>query len=588
MGRVVAVVMLVALAPSPARAQVAALISRNGAQQPADSHSYRPALSADGRFVAFESWAGNLAPGVDVNNNGVFVRDLVAGTTVLASPGIGAPPDGKSYMAAISGDGRVVAFWSRASNLVAGDTNGEEDVFTYDRVSTVVTRANVSTAGTPAEPADNGIHIVGDRPALSADGRFVAFDSMAGNLVADDGNGLADVFVRDRQAGTTERVSLQSDGMEASLPSGGPAISDDGRYVAFWSQAALTPDDVDGVFDVYVYDRQMATLERIGATTAANPPALSGDGRFVAFESDATDLVPGGANGRRDVYVHDRTLAETTRVSVGPGAVQGDGDSGEPAISADGRWIAFRSAATNLVPGDANGDDDVFLFDRLLGVTKRISVTPAGVEADGFSRRPSVSADGFFVAFESAATNFGFDDDFGAVDLFLGVREDACPDDPAKLFAGVCGCGTPDADPDGDGVPDCNDACPNDAAKTSPGACGCGTGDRDTDADGTPDCHDPPTAAGLKALVQQILATTKRLTPKAVDHDALAADVRTAAGWLVAAENNASLTSKQRKLLANAARALGALADAPRKGIARKRAKALAVLQKLLKTVRNA
>ena len=587
MGWVLLVAMLVALAPSSGRAQVAALISRNGGQQPADSHSYRPSLSADGRFVAFESWAGNLAPGVDVTNNGVFVRDLIAGTTALASPGIDAPPNDKSYMAAISRDGRVIAFWSRASNLVPGDTNGEEDLFTYDRVSAVVTRANVSSAGTPAEPADDGIHIVGDRPALSADGRFVAFDSMAGNLVADDTNGVADVFVRDRQAGMTERISLQSDGTEASLPSGGPAISDDGRFVAFWSQAALTPDDVDGVFDVYVYDRQAAALERIGATTASNPPALSGDGRFVAFESDATDIVP-GANGKHHVYVHDRTLAQTTRVSVGAGAIQGDGDSGEPAISGDGRWVAFRSAATNLVPGDANGNDDVFLFDGLLGVTKRISVTAAGVEADGFSRRPSVSADGFFVAFESAATNFGFDDDFGAVDLFLGVREDACPDDPGKLFAGVCGCGTADDDPDRDGVPDCDDACPNDAAKTSPGACGCGTTDADTDADGTPDCHDPPTAAGLKALVQQIVATTKRLTPKAADHDTLAADVRNTAGWLVAAENNASLTTKQRRLLATAAKALGDLADAPRKGIARKRAKALAVLRKLLKTVRRA
>jgi hypothetical protein len=172
MGPMLLVAMLVALAPSSARAQVAALISRNGGQQPADSHSYRPSLSADGRFVAFESWAGNLAPGVDVTNNGVFVRDLIAGTTVLASPGTGAPPDGKSYMAAIRGDGRVIAFWSRASNLIPGDTNGEEDLFTYDRVSAVVTRANVSTAGTPAEPADGG-RVEGARSADRGDDEAV-------------------------------------------------------------------------------------------------------------------------------------------------------------------------------------------------------------------------------------------------------------------------------------------------------------------------------------------------------------------------------------------------------------------------------
>ena len=152
----------------------------------------------------------------------------------------------------------------------------------------------------------------------------------------------------------------------------------------------------------------------------------------------------------------------------------------------------------------------------------------------------------------------------------------------------MCGCGTADDDPDRDGVPDCDDACPNDGAKTSPGGCGCGTADVDTDADGTPDCHDPPTAAGLKALVQQIVATAKRLTPKAADHDTLAADVRTASGWLVAAENNASVTTKQRKLLVAAAKALGDLAEAPRKAIARKRAKAIAGLRKLLKTVRGA
>src|SRR6185295_4568176 len=140
--RSAAAVVALAILPYSAHAQIAALISRNTFQEPADSHSYRPALSADGRFVAFESWAGNLAPGVAVENNGVFVRDLIAGTTGLASPGIGAPPDGKSYMPAISADGRVVAFWSEASNLVPGDTNGEEDLFAYDRVGGVVTRVN--------------------------------------------------------------------------------------------------------------------------------------------------------------------------------------------------------------------------------------------------------------------------------------------------------------------------------------------------------------------------------------------------------------------------------------------------------------
>lgn len=391
------------------------------------------------------------------------------------------------------------------------------------------------------------------------------------------------MFVRDRQGGTTERVSVAFDGSEPLSPSFAPSISGDGRYVAFVSQASLTPDDLSG-FDVYVYDRQGQVVQRIGPS-AGSAPTLSADGRFVGFDSFATDLIAGDTNGKRHVFVYDRMLAQTTLASIA--GAQGNGDSSEPTISADGRFIAFRSAATNLAASDLNGDDDIFVRDLASNVITRVSVLASGTESDGFSRRPAVSADGFFVAFESAATNFGFDDNFGAVDLFLAVREDTCLADPQKLYPAVCGCGTADDDPDHDGTPDCLDGCPNDAEKLSPGPCGCGVAEGDSDADGTPDCHDPATSAALKLLAQQVRDTVKQLTPKVADRAALIEQIRAMAGWFVAARNNSTLSSKQLKLLGTAAKALTDLADATGKAVGRKRAKALGVLKKLVKASRR-
>jgi len=335
-----------------------------------------------------------------------------------------------------------------------------------------------------------------------------------------------------------------------------------------------------------VFDRQGAALQRIGPS-AGSTPSLNADGRFVAFDSNATDLVPGSTtNGKRHVFVYDRTLAQTTLASTA-GGMQGDDDSSEPTLAADGRFVAFRSAATNLVAGDLNGADDILVHDRLSSLTTRVSVLALGTESDAFTRRPALSSDGFFIAFESAATNFGFDDNFGAVDLFLAVREDTCLADPGKLFPGVCGCGTPDADPDHDGMPDCVDGCPNDPSKVSPGACGCDVADDDSDADGTADCHDPATSAALKLLVQQTRAIVKRLKPNVADRATLVQQIRTAAGWFVAAGNNATLSTKQRKLVGGAAAALTDLADATGKLVTRKRTKALGILRKLLKASRR-
>src|SRR5438132_6325767 len=224
--------------------------------------------------------------------------------------------------------------------------------------------------------------------ALSADGRFVAFDSAATERVAGDTNVASDVLVHDRQTGTTERVSVASDGTQGNGSSGllsfafPPALSADGRFVAFVSFAAnLVAGDTNGATDVFVHDRQTGTTERVSVASdgtqgdgTSSSSALSADGRFVAYHSAATTLVAGDTNGATDVFVHDRQTGTTERVSVASGGTQGNGISAAPALSGDGRFVAFHSTATNLVAGDTNGAPDVFVHDRQAGTTERVSV----------------------------------------------------------------------------------------------------------------------------------------------------------------------------------------------------------------------
>ncbi|MBI3988598.1 MAG: PD40 domain-containing protein, partial [candidate division NC10 bacterium] len=337
----------------------------------------------------------------------------------------------------ISADGRYVAFISFATNLVPGDTNSTNDIFVHDLETGQTTRISIASDGTQANSESKS-------PSISADGRYVAFDSAASNLVPGDTNGARDVFVHDRETGKTTRVSVASNGRQGDSHSEDPSISADGRYVAFGSFSHdliwidLDGDgrceeaegcDINGSADIYVHDRQTGQTTRVSVAFDGTPtnsgsdePSISDDGRYVAFLSAATNLVPGDTNGRWDVFVHDRLTGQTTRVSVASDGTQTNSWSDFPSISADGRYVAFDSIASNLVPGDTNGFGDVFVHDQVTGQTTRFSIASDGREANGGSSWPSISADGRYVAFASSANNLVPGDTNDHPDIFVHDR----------------------------------------------------------------------------------------------------------------------------------------------------------------------
>lgn len=386
------------------------------------------AVSANGRFVAFGSGASNLVTGDTNGFYDCFVHDRETGeTTRVSISSTGAQGNERSLRPSSSADGRFVAFFSYASNLVADDTNGGADVFIHDRQSGSTTRVSISSTGAQGN-GSSGV------PRLSADGRFVAFGSGASNLVLGDTNGQADVFVHDRQTGETTRVSVSSTGAQGNGTSGfqfgANSISTDGRFVAYFSYAStLVAGDTNGTADCFVHDRQTGQTTRVSVSSAGAQgndhsfdPSVSSDGRFVAFWSWASNLVAGDTNGGADAFVHDRQTGQTTLVSVSSAGAQGTGESWYPSLSADARFVTFSSNASNLVPGDTNGFVDVFVHDRYTGQTARASVSSAGDQSNGDSSWSLISADGRFVAFWSTATNLVPDDTNGFGDVFVHDR----------------------------------------------------------------------------------------------------------------------------------------------------------------------
>jgi len=411
----------------------------------ANGDSDDPAISSDGRYVAFTSLASDIVPGDTNGTYDVFRRDLLTGTTIRISVATaGAEANNYSFRPAISADGRQVAFHSDASNLVAGDTNGTRDCFLHDCLTGVTTRVSLSATGTQADAASA-------LQDISDDGTQVLFLSVATNLVPGAYNGWGQLYVRDLNVVTTELVSKSSAGVPAAPPtfsSIAGTISGDGRWVAFNSFAAnLVSGDTNSAHDVFLHDRNLGTTTRVSLTAAGlqsiyggTIPSLGSDGRFVAFQSVSNDLVANDNNGVEDVFVRDTLLASTIRVSLGAGSVESNGASMVPlggCISADGRFVAFHSEGTNLVAGDANGRRDVFVRDLLGATTQRASVSSAGGEANQDSGNARITSGGRFVAFQSNATNLVGGDTNNKADIFRHDRYvlqiDGCFDNQTTL-----------------------------------------------------------------------------------------------------------------------------------------------------------
>jgi hypothetical protein len=416
----------------------------------------RPVVSGDGRFVAYWSDSQIIIPG-DVNNlPDIFLRDRLQNKVSYANWAAGGTQatGGTTYAEIdISDGGTLVVYASDANNLVTGDTNGFTDVFVYDYGVNVSARVSVAKDNVQA----NGKSY---RPVISGNGILVAYRSEATNLVLNDTNGQADVFLFDRSPGLqfpVARINVGSDGTtQANMEDGTDpiAINFDGSQVVWVSKSNnLVGGDTNNAKDIYVRDRKVNPQQtrRISISTngtqangESSAPAINGNGRFVAFASSASNLVDGDTNNASDIFLVDRDTdndgvfdeagaISTTRVSVATGGAQANGNSTTPSIDSSGRYISFWSAASNLVENDTNGVADIFVYDVKEGSTTRISVNKDGAQANGASAPFNhFSADSRFVAFESLANNLVPNDTNGVNDVFLAQ---AMPDAPTDLVA---------------------------------------------------------------------------------------------------------------------------------------------------------
>ena len=381
------------------------------------------ALAADGSSLAF-------TVATDDGDNALYRYDRATGdlTPIVTGGWVGAP--------AITADGATVAFYAWANDLVPGDTNAVQDAFVYDQADGTITRVSVRSSGAQANGRSGDARGVA-HPALSDDGRFVAFYSEASNLVANDDNHVADVFLYDRATGQTVRISQGPDGVSADAAATDPALSADGTLVAYRSAASNLDPSIPALpaaGQIYLYDRVAGTTTLVSRGPDGRPgdgdsrtPALSGDGRYLVYVSAATNLVVGDTNGVDDIFLYDRSTGETRRVSVASSGTQANRDSAWPTISRDGRNIAFVSAATNLVADDSNGAADLFVHDQWARHTSRVSVAVVGQwrgqQADGPTLGPaSLTDDGQVIALVADADNLVPAQSVGVPRLFLHTR----------------------------------------------------------------------------------------------------------------------------------------------------------------------
>lgn len=420
---VLSVAVLAVGLPCPSSAQTQR-VSLGHMGQEGNDHSttslYGLSSSARGSVIAFSSFAGNLVPNDTNGTADVFVRDMETGETELISVSMaGVSGNGMSYNPAISRDGRFVAFASLANDLVPDDTNGSVDVFLRDRLTDTTIRVSTANDGTEGNYWSSFPSIASSPDDSQV---FIAFTSAANNLVPGDMNGAPDIFHYTYNVGdgtsNIVRASVGGGGLEGDEASVLAAISAGGRFIVYTSYIwniipPTTTKPLPPVLQILVYDHVLGhTFFRLITTPDEGTfPAISGDGRFFAYIEQ----------GR--VILYDLLRFASEVVSVADTGADGNGPSEGPSLSDDGRFVAFTSAASNLVSGDTNGVTDVFVRDRAMRRTTRVSLTHDGREANGPSRAASISDDGRRVVFSSSATNLVPDDTNLREDVFVTDTE---------------------------------------------------------------------------------------------------------------------------------------------------------------------
>lgn len=392
-----------------------------------NSTSGYPNMSSNGRYVVFDSEASNLVNG-DVNGMvDIFLHDIQGSTTTL----IPVNSNG-AYLVGypdISTDGRYIVYTSISKNLGANDFWG---IFLYDRQTGTTAPISINSNGTQANEGSFN-------PAISANGRYVVFSSRASNLVSGDTNGGQDIFLRDTQNSITTRVSVSSSGSQAInndpffsiTDSRSPSISDDGSFIVFQSNATnLVSQDTNVAYDIFLRDTNNGITSRLSVDSTgaqgnggAWNPSISSNGRFAVFSSGSTNLVTGDTNGVEDVFLRNIENSSTSRVSINSNGLQGNSDSDSPSVSDDGKFITFFSNADNLVNGDINGGYDIFLHNMNNKETTLISIASNGTHGNGPSlswQRPvPMSNDGQYIAYLSYASNLVDGDTNGVSDVFI-------------------------------------------------------------------------------------------------------------------------------------------------------------------------
>ena len=388
-----------------------------------NGESQAAAITSDGRRVAFASEADNLVSGDSNGVEDIFVKDMETAVVVrYSTDSSGAQGNGGSFDPTVSLDGGRTAFSSAATNLVSDDSNGADDIFVKDTVTGATTRVSTDSSGAQADGAS-------ELAMISADGRYVIFTSSADNLVPGDSNGVKDVFVKDTATGATTRASTDSSGAQADGQSGyiyGPDISADGRYAVFSSQAAdLVSEDSNGVEDVFLKDTATGVTTRVSMDSAGGQadgdsffPAISDDGLYVSFRSVATNLDAEDTDTLSDIYRKDTADGGIMLMSSDSAGVKADRDSWDPSISPDGRYVVFVTDAANLSASDGNGTYDVYMKDSRWGTTMLVSANADGIAGNGWSFGPVVSSNGRHTAFQSLASDLTPGITNGVYDIF--------------------------------------------------------------------------------------------------------------------------------------------------------------------------